>query len=87
MISLVNSLIKGLFGTNNVENYDDLRMPNGRVASNIPQFVSSYEMNGKSQCKDSEDSKFISDTSGDDDGRCRKFFDYKDGMTLIGKKM
>ena len=70
-----------------MENYDDLRMPNGRVASSIPEFVSSYEMMGEPQCKTSEDLKFISTDSDDADGACGNLFDYKDGMTLIGKTM
>lgn len=40
----------GLFGTNNVENSDDLRMPNGEVALDLVEFVNAYELRQKAEC-------------------------------------
>ncbi|XP_066921867.1 uncharacterized protein [Clytia hemisphaerica] len=40
----------GLFGTNNVENSDDLRMPRGGIASGILEFINAYELRRHKKC-------------------------------------
>ena len=84
-LNWISSFTKGLFGTNNVENSDDLRMPQGEMASNIVDFVNSYELRRQSQCVVSKASDILEDDYDDDERKCQ-MFEVTDAVSRKEKK-
>lgn len=41
----------GILGTYNRESYDDWKLPNGKVTTNIYEFFNEYETSGKKKCQ------------------------------------
>ena len=70
----------GLFGTNNVENSDDLRMPNGEVASDLVDFINSYELSEQDVCMIEDPSEVLTfDEEGNGENeKCSTFEPNKD---------
>lgn len=56
----------GLLGTNNVEASDDLRMPNGKLALNLLDFLNAYQLTtGRSECVIENAAEVFGDESED----------------------
>ena len=39
-----------MFGTNNVESSDELKMPNGKLAVYLKEFIDAYQIETQSKC-------------------------------------
>ena len=66
--------LEGLFGTNNVEYADDLRLPDGRIATDLPEFVSAWEVSRERKCQVLDPIDFTPQCRQLPSPRCRVFF-------------
>lgn len=57
----------GLFGTNNVESSDDLRLPNGEIALDLVDFLNSYEITKDDKCMVDDVSDIVPEVLNTDD--------------------
>jgi len=69
----------GLFGTNNDESSDELRMPNGKLSSNLLSFINSYELTRSRDCVATNPQDVFGGVKEDDQreqlrGKCEKDF-------------
>eukprot|EP00795_Rhopilema_esculentum_P006498 gene6498-11955_t len=64
----------GLFGTNNVEYADDLRLPNGKISIDVVSFVNSWEVSGCPQCQALERADLLPKCIAQPTQVCRRLF-------------
>ena len=67
-------LIPGLFGTNNVEYADDLRLPNGKISIDVVSFVNSWEVSARSNCQALERGDLLPKCRAQRTQVCRRLF-------------
>ena len=61
-----------MFGTNNVESSDDLRMPTGMLADNLFDFINAYELSHERQCFIEDPTDIFRDENDDEINRDKK---------------
>ncbi len=76
LLDLFFSLV-GLFGTNNAEYADDFRLPDGSIASDIVDFVRSWELSGDKTCDSLNNEDFVPKCSTKISPRCHALFKAK----------
>eukprot|EP00794_Sanderia_malayensis_P009953 gene9953-10973_t len=70
----------GLFGTNNMEYADDLRLPDGSLAIDLIEFIQSWELSEKDACRSVSSYDFIPNCRRPSSDRCNALFKHKSSI-------
>ena len=77
-------ILSGLLGTNNMEYADDLRLPDGRIAVDIVEFLQSWQLSDDEKCKDIDNEDFALPCSTSSSERCEALFkDKKSNLSRL----